>query len=194
MKKLLITGFAPFDKMSTNPSQEVIDLLPENPKLKKIILPVSFKNAFQELKKEIDHFRPEIIVLLGLASNRKLVSLERIAINIQDARIADNDNYQPKNLKININGHDGLFSTLPIQELLEKCQDNKMPVEISNTAGTYVCNDLMYKTLDYTMAKDYKAGFIHIPPTPHMNLEEEGLELTSIINCISYIAKYLQET
>ncbi|AUN97541.1 pyroglutamyl-peptidase I [Bacteriovorax stolpii] len=187
-KKILITGFLPFDQDPTNPSGDwvnwmVAKSMPHQTKeriLRGIVLPVTFQGAFPALKKVCDEFCPDIIVMTGLAKNRKELTVERIGINWVDARIPDNDGVQILSSKIDSEGPDGLFTTVPVEKILDLAKASNTPMKLSTSAGEYVCNDLLYKTLCYTLDKKTSATFIHIPGSD--NYDGIYLALESIVN------------
>ena len=151
-KKILITGFEPFDKDQTNPSGDWINWMKKKESRKDLeirgnILPVTFSGAFLDFKKAFDEFCPDMIILTGLAKNRLELTVERIGINWVNARIPDNDNVLITSQKINEEGPDGLFTTIDINRLTELAAINGVTLKLSTSAGEYVCNDLLYKVL-----------------------------------------------
>lgn len=166
MKKILISGFMPFDQDLHNPSANWIKWFLDEEKvkvqeglLKGVILPVTFEGAFNELKLHIDSFKPEVIIMTGLAKNRTELSLERIGINWVDFRIPDNVGMLVKAQKIDSLGPDGLFTTIPIDLLLSI----DPALKISTSAGEYVCNELLYRTLYYLQDTNTQVTFFHLP-------------------------------
>ena len=174
-KRILVTGFEPFDGDSVNPSSTLLDWL----KLKNydfdlatISLPVSFTSAYPLLKKAILEFNPNYVVLTGLAKNRVELTLERIAINWVDARIADNDGLILKSQKIKADSADGLFTTLPIEKMMEVSLASGCPTKISTSAGEYVCNHLLYLFLSQNKIP---GGFIHLPGAKDYEVFYQGI-------------------
>ena len=166
--KVLITGFEPFMNLKRNPSLEVLPLLQEEAKflqVKTLVLPVVFDQVFESVKEAIDLFQPDAILHLGLAENRSKISLERVAINLKDARAKDNQGNQPIDEPILKGKKNAYFSSLPLRAMEAALKAEGIPVEISNSAGTYVCNNIMYHTLAYLedMRLDVQAGFVHLP-------------------------------
>lgn len=178
MKKLLVTGFEPFGGDRINPTQVIINALKEekfeDTQMFLEVLPVAFKNADESLKELIDRIKPDYAVLLGLAGGRSGISIERVAINIMDARIPDNENYQPKDEPIRKDGPSAYFSTLPVREILCELRSKGIPTVISNSAGLYVCNEVMYLSLYYSDKFGYpvKTGFIHVPYFPEQVVQK----------------------
>ncbi|HPI40381.1 MAG TPA: hypothetical protein PLJ21_06230 [Pseudobdellovibrionaceae bacterium] len=198
--KLLMSGFEPFDGLKENPSQQMIDYLNSLDvkslgfsvsQFKGIVLPVSFSKSFSILKSEIDAFHPDFVICMGLAYNRSEITLERVAINIIDAEIPDNEGIQPKNKIILENESDGLFSPLPLNNMLMASRNVGVQASISNTAGTYTCNALLFEVLSYGKLKKCSAGFIHLPPTPEIKPQGPFLDFQkqtqSILAMISAI-------
>lgn len=173
MKKILITAFEPFGKHLTNASMLVLEQLPHVLTLKngtritliKAILPVSFKSSKTVLKTLLDLHQPDVLLSLGLAENRNHLTFERVALNLMDARIPDNDAFQPIDVACEEKGEIAYFSTLPVKKMIAACAPF-VPTKISETAGTYVCNALMYQGLYWASrtAKPFLSGFAHLPP------------------------------
>lgn len=192
--KILISGFEPFDQMSFNPSQELMKSLANESfdfELATIVLPVSFSSCFSLLKKRIEEFKPDVIIGTGLASSRQEVTIERIAINLIEARIADNNGEQPKRKSIIDGSSDGLFSQLPIQAMVSSALRDQLPAAISNTAGTYVCNYLMYCIVHFAQEHGLKGGFIHLPPSKE--LSEKGLDMELISKTVTKMLRAIND-
>ena len=166
--KVLITGFDKFGGESINPSNLCVNSLSDvidNIEIKKITLPTVFKDSSRVLEENIKSFSPSIVICVGQAGGRSKITPERIAINIDDARIPDNIGNSPIDKTIRKDGENAYFSTLPIKAIVDGLNKNNIPSAISNTAGTFVCNHIMYESL-YLASTKYphiKAGFIHIP-------------------------------
>ncbi len=166
--KILVTGFEPFGGEAVNPSSIAVGLLPEQideADIIKKVLPVVFGDAADELIEMIREELPDAVICTGLAAGREGITPELIAVNMRHARIPDNAGAQPEQEKILPDGEDGLFSTLPIREMVQAMNDAGIHAEISEAAGTYVCNEVMYRLLDCCQKEfpDIKAGFIHLP-------------------------------
>lgn len=191
MKKLLLTGFEPFDNAIINPSWEAVKLLPneiEDTTIIKMQLPVVFGTAADQVIAKIQEEMPDYVIMLGLAGNRTKVTPEVIAINLADARIPDNAGNQPKWKKISEDGQDGIFSMLPVKDMVEKLNNEGIPAELSYSAGTYVCNDLFYRVLDFIDKKHLstEAGFIHVPmPKDTDSTSKSDLTLDKIVRGIT---------
>lgn len=161
--KLLITGFEPFDQDLTNPSADFLDWIKTksfNFEIATLLLPVSFERVYPLLEKSILTFNPTHVLLTGYAKSREILTLEKIAINWVDARIPDNDQVQLVNQKIIAHAPDGLFSRLPLVEIIKSANEIGCPAKISYSAGEYVCNYIFFQMLAQTKLP---VGFIHIP-------------------------------
>ena len=178
--RVLITGFDKFGGESINPSNLCVNSLPDiidNIEIKKITLPTVFKDSSHVLEENIDSFSPNIIICVGQAGGRSKITPERIAINIDDARIPDNIGNSPIDETIRKDGENAYFSTLPIKAIVDELNKNNIPSTISNTAGTFVCNHIMYESLYLTSTKypNIKAGFIHIPYIEEQVLDKPNM-------------------
>ncbi len=170
-RKALITGFDPFGHDKINPSWEAVSQLPDridDLQIVKLKLPTVFRDSLVLLENAIDKHNPSIVLSVGVAGGRSSISLERIAMNLDDARIPDNSGKSPIDEKIDPNGPDAYFSSLPIKGIIFELKKNLIPASVSNTAGTFVCNHVMYGLLN-TLKKNNssaKGGFVHIPYLP----------------------------
>ncbi len=164
--KILVTAFEPFGGEVINPSAEVLGLLPAkvgSASLVKRVLPTVFYKAGESVISLIDAEKPDIILSLGQAGGRRGISIERVAINVRDARIPDNEGNSPVDEIISENGENAYFSTLPIKSILAHLREIGFEASVSNSAGTFVCNEVMYTLLERTHASKTIGGFIHIP-------------------------------
>ncbi|MEH6937144.1 pyroglutamyl-peptidase I [Bacillus sp. JJ664] len=180
MKTLLLTGFEPFLNFPINPTENIVKKLDGQTigKYKIIgkILPVDFQSAGDLLIKFYHEINPNAVVSLGLAGGRFKITPERIAINCNDGA-ADNQGNKFIGKKIDEKGPDGLFSTLPVQAIVDYLNENKMPAEVSNSAGTYLCNNVMYQMLNELKKKEISipSGFIHIPASHELVVLQKNL-------------------
>lgn len=167
--KILVTGFDPFGGEKINPSSVVLRYLPDSIEKAQIIkqqLPTVFKKSIQQMIDYIDEFKPDVVLAIGQAAGRDALTMERIAINIDDARIPDNEGNQPIDEAIYPEGAAAYFTTLPIKKMVEAIKTAGIPGAVSNSAGTFVCNHVMYGALHYAnqeTAPSFRAGFMHIP-------------------------------
>lgn len=171
-RPLLLTGFAPFGGDAVNPSAVLLDALrgerfgARQTPVETLLLPVTFAGAFRPLKRRLDdphRPRPRAVVALGLAGNRTAISIERVALNLIDARIPDNAGRQPIDVPVRRGGPVARFATLPVKAMLAAARAHGLPVELSHSAGTFVCNALFYRLLDALAGRGVPAGFVHVP-------------------------------
>lgn len=192
MKKLLITGFDPFDGATINPSWEAVKLLPDtigDYEIHKLQIPTVFGLAPRTVLEKAAELCPDVIISVGQAGTRAAVTPERIGINVRDARICDNAGISPKDEPIVPGGPDGYFSTLPVKAMIAAITDAGLPGAISNTAGTFVCNDVLYSLLHHYAGTDVRCGFIHVPwlpeqGTPNLALEDTAKALVAAIEAL----------
>jgi len=174
MRKILVTGFEPFGSSSMNPSGEIVKSL-KGEDLVTAILPVVFGVASAQLRQLIDLHKPTAVLCLGQAEGRSELTPERIAINFDDARIADNSGNMPKLQSIVDGGPDGYFSTLPIESMVAGMKASGIPASISLSAGTFVCNHVFYSLQDYLKTSETPSGFMHVPLMDQQRNEFVGL-------------------
>jgi pyroglutamyl-peptidase len=177
---VLLAGFDPFDGDSINPSWEAVSRLHDETidgyRVVSAQLPTSFARAPRVLRAAVRTHAPSLILCIGQAGGRAALSLERVAINVNDARIADNDGAQPVDTRVVRSGPAAYFTTLPIKSMLAKLHAAGIPAEISQTAGTFVCNAVFY-ALMHRLAKtsaSTRAGFVHIPYLPEQTRSHPG--------------------
>lgn len=169
--RILLTGFTPFGNEDINPSWEAVRELDGKHigghLVVSRLLPTAFADSQRELSLMVDEVRPAILLGVGQAGGRSRLSIERVAINVQDARIPDNAGEQPIDEAVVAGGPAAYFSTLPVKAMLKALLAHGLPAELSNTAGTFVCNHVAYLMLHLAAAqRDLRAGFIHIPYLP----------------------------
>jgi pyroglutamyl-peptidase len=179
MPTVLLTGFEPFGGEDVNPSWEAVRALQGvrigGHRVEARCLPVVFGDANAALRKAIRATRPALVVCVGQAGGRAQLSLERIAINVDDARTADNAGNSPVDAPVVADGPAGYFSTLPIKRLRAELQRAGIPAEISATAGTYVCNHVFYGLMHLLRARrGVRGGFVHIPYSPEQAARHPG--------------------
>ncbi len=173
---VLLTGFDAFGGETVNPSWLAVQRLHGRQVAGHRVvarqLPTVFGASVQALQGHIDRWQPRLVLATGLAANRRAMSLERVAINVDDARMPDNAGAQPIDRPVVPGGPAAYFTTLPIKAMLLALQDAGYPAEVSQTAGTFVCNHLFYGLLHgLREAVGVRAGFVHVPPLAVMDLE-----------------------
>lgn len=186
MKKLLITGFEPFGAEKINPSWEAVNLLPSEIKgfaLTKLLIPVVFGEASETVLKTAKEIAPDVILCIGQAGGRNKITPELVAINLRHAKTPDNNGYAPEDEPIIKNGKEAYFSTLPVRKIAKAICDAGIPAEVYYTAGTYVCNDTLYRLLAYYENSETKVGFIHVPYSTAQN-KEPAMAIDDIIKAI----------
>ena len=195
MKHLLITGFDPFGGETVNPSWEAVSRLPDavgNYRLTKMQIPTVFAVAAEAVLTAAAADAPDVILCVGQAGGRDAVTPERIAINMASAKKPDNAGNQPVEMPILPGAPDGIFSTVPVAAMAEAITAAGLPGKISNTAGTFVCNDTLYRLLRHYAGTPIRVGFIHVPwlpeqateGAPSMPLEDILAALTTAIGVL----------
>ena len=166
--KVLITGFDPFGGESVNPAYEAVKLLPDvvaGAKVMKLEIPTVYNKAYEAVEVGIEKYNPDVVICVGQAGGRSSIQIEKVAINLAEARIKDNEGNQPMDLPIRPDGKNAYFTNLPCKAVVNEIRKAGIPAHISYTAGTFVCNDVMYSLL-YMIDKKYnhiRGGFIHVP-------------------------------
>ena len=169
MKKLLITGFDPFGGSGINPAQMAVEQLPNEIgdfSVEKMIIPTVFGEAARQVCSRIDQWQPDVVLCIGVAVGRDGVTPERIGVNIRDARIPDNAGNQPKGQFVAEDGPAAYFATVPVEAMAAAMEAQGIPARVSNSAGAFVCNDVMYSVLHHCSGTATKVGFIHVPAIP----------------------------
>lgn len=167
--KLLITGFEPFGGETINSSWAAVQALPDQIgpwALTKLCLPVVFGEAADLVIGQCREMCADAVICLGQAAGRSEVTPEFVGINLRHASIPDNAGAQPQDMPVDPAGPAAYFSTLPVREMVQAISDLGIPAKVSYSAGTYVCNDVLYTLMHALSSGEVRAGFIHLPPTP----------------------------
>src|SRR5438552_11530308 len=177
--KALVTGFEPFGGESVNPALEAVWRLPPRLGALEIAtasLPSVFGRAVAALEDALVATRPDIVLCVGQAGGRAELSLERVAVNVDDARIPDNDGQQPIGRPVVAGGPAAYFATLPIKAAAGALREAGLPAVVSNTAGTFVCNHVFYGLMHLaaTRRPDLRGGFLHVPYLPSQAARQDG--------------------
>ncbi|MDO4336584.1 MAG: pyroglutamyl-peptidase I [Eubacteriales bacterium] len=199
--KLLLTAFDPFGGEPINPALEAVKLVPDqigSAEIVKLKVPTVFRKSIAVVTEAIAKEQPDAVLCIGQAGGCFDLTLERVAINLDDARIQDNEGNQPIDLPIYENGAPAYFSTLPIKAMVHNIRSAGIPASVSNSAGTFVCNHLMYGVLHALAHNDpgIRGGFMHVPfipsqvvnradPTPCMSLETIAAGIEAAISAIA---------
>lgn len=176
MKKILITGFDPFDNAKINPAYEAVKLVPNKVQdveiIKAEIPTVSYKAINKVVELIVEH-QPDVVLNVGQAGGRFNLTPEKVAINLNDFRIKDNEGNQPLDCPIYEDGQNAYFTTLPIKAMVAEMKKAGIPAAVSYSAGSFVCNQVMYGVLHHIVENDLsiKAGFIHVPFMTEQTLE-----------------------
>lgn len=179
--KILVTGFDPFGGEKINPAYEAVKLIPDkisNGDIIKLEIPTVFARSALVVEKAIEEYKPDVVLNVGQAGGRSSITVEKVAINLAEARIPDNDGDQPIDQMLQQDGENAYFSTLPVKAIVKNIREHGIPANISYTAGTYVCNSIMYNVLYMTHKKytNIRAGFIHVPySTEQAVLQKDGI-------------------
>lgn len=194
MKELLITGFDPFGGESVNPAWEAVKLLPDTIgeySLHKLEIPTIFGQGAHLALEAAQQIRPDIILCIGQAGTRSAVTPERIGVNIRDAKIPDNAGNVPHGERIVPDGPAVYFSTVNVEAMAEAAAQLDLPAMVSNSAGAFVCNDVLYSLLHHFHGSRTGVGFIHVPwlpeqGTPSLPLGQTVAALTAMIRVCNF--------
>ena len=179
MRHILVTGFEPFGGETINPSWEVVKQLEgmiiDDCRVVTRQLPCVFGESLTVLNAAIDELNPAVVIAVGQAGGRVDITVERVGINVDDARIPDNRGQQPIDVAIVPGGPAAWFSSLPIKAMVAAMREKGIPASVSQTAGTFVCNHVMYGVLHKIGENaEMKGGFIHIPYLPEQAAAHAG--------------------
>jgi pyroglutamyl-peptidase len=175
--KILVSAFEPFGKETINPALEILKILPDrilDQSIIKLEIPTIRYKSAKAVIEAIEKHHPDIVLCLGQAGGRPDITIERIGVNIDDFGIEDNDHNMPIDEKIVESGPDAYFVNLPIKDMLHQIRDEGIAASISNTAGTFVCNHVIYSIRHYceTRKTDIRSGFIHVPFLPEQVIDK----------------------
>lgn len=188
MKKLLITGFDPFGGEGVNPSWEAVRLLPDTVgeyALEKLMIPTVFDKAARLVMEKADEAQPDAILCVGQAGGRRAVTPETVGINLREAAIPDNEGNKPSATPCVEGGATAYFSTLPVRAMVAAIKEKGIAAALSYSAGTFVCNDVLYTLLNRYEESDTKVGFIHVPFLPEQAREGvPSMPLETIVEAI----------
>ena len=190
MKKLLITGFDPFGGGTINPSWEAVRQLPDqigDVLLCKLEIPTIFEKAAETVLAAAQEFNPDAILCVGQAGGRATVTPERIAVNICDAKIADNAGNQPSGQRVIDDGPAAYFATLNPELMADAIRNAGIDAVVSNSAGAFVCNDTLYRLLHHYADTPVRVGFVHIPYLP-----EQGTPSLPLCDAIAAMTAAIQ--
>jgi pyroglutamyl-peptidase len=178
---VLLTGFEPFDGAAENPSRRLVlafaeEQAPAGTRIVADILPVTYARAGTALREAVRRWEPDVVIATGLAGGRPEISVERVAINIDDARIPDNAGERRVDTPVEPEGPAAYFSTLPIKAVTAAMHEAGVPAQVSQTAGTFLCNHIFYRAchIGATERPGMRAGFLHLPWLPEQAAGRKG--------------------
>ncbi|AEX24765.1 pyroglutamyl-peptidase I [Vibrio sp. EJY3] len=195
MKKVLITGFEPFGGDAINPALEAIKRLEgeaiDDGFIVTCHVPVTRYDSINTVIEAIEQHQPDCVITVGQAAGRAAITPERVAINVDDFRIPDNQGHQPIDEPIIADGPDAYFTTLPLKRVVQTLQQQGIPCQVSNSAGTFVCNHLFYGLQHYLRDKPLRHGFVHIPLLPEQNTlgNQPTMSLDTIVEALRLMAQ-----
>lgn len=195
-RKVLLTGFEPFGGASFNPSGAVVEAIAEHGvdgfEIVTAILPVEFKRSAAMLIELISTNKPDVVISLGQAEGRDFIGPEQVAINLADARIADNAGVKLENQPINTGAADGYFSTLPIRAIVDAISALGISAKISYSAGAFICNEIFFTAQSFLQGSTVISGFIHLPLAPNQSAEFPGLPTMPLTDQVAAIRVAIQ--
>jgi pyroglutamyl-peptidase len=174
MTKVLLTGFEPFGNATSNPSGEIVKQI-SGDNIVTAILPVAYTQSAERLLSLIEQHKPDVVICLGQAEGRTAITPERVAINLDDARLADNQGVLRNDVKILEDGPDAYFSTLPVNEIVAAIKAQGIPAAVSLSAGAFLCNHVFYVAQNKFAGSDVRSGFVHVPLMDSQAAEFPGL-------------------
>lgn len=195
--KILVTGFDPFGGEPINPALEAVKGLADTisgAEIIKLEIPTVFGKSAEVVKKAILEHQPDVVLNIGQAGGRFAPSPERVAINVDDARIPDNEGNQPVDEVIQADGEPAYFTQLPIKAMVATMKEAGFPAAVSNTAGTFVCNHIMYQ-VQYMIDKEFPnmtGGFIHVPFIPEQVVDKAGQPYMSLTDITKSLEKAIE--
>ena len=188
---ILLTGFEPFGKATLNPSGEIIKQI-SGENIVTAILPVAYAQSAERLLQLIAEHNPDVVISLGQAEGRTQITPERIAINLDDARLADNQGVIRNDVPIIAGGPVAYESTLPIKEIVKAINDAGVPAAVSLSAGAFLCNHVFYLAQDYFKETNVRSGFVHVPLMDEQGPEFPGLPTMPLDQMVKAIRTMLE--
>lgn len=178
--KILVTGFDPFGGEKINPAIESVKRLPDkilDAEIIKLEIPTVIGKSVDKIREKIKEVEPDVVLSIGQAGGRPDITVERVGINCDDCRIKDNEGNQPIDEKVVEDGPAAYFATIPIKAMVEHIKEGKIPASVSNTAGTFICNHVLYGVchIKATEYPNMRTGFIHIPFLPEQVTNKKNM-------------------
>ena len=191
MTTVLLTGFEPFGKATLNPSGEIVKQISGN-NIVTAILPVAYAQSAERLLALIAEHNPDVVICLGQAEGRTQITPERIAINLDDARLADNEGVIRNDIPIVVGGPVAYESTLPIKEIVKAVNDAGVPAAVSLSAGAFLCNHVFYLAQDHFKGTKVRSGFVHVPLMDEQAGEFPGLPTMPLDQMVKAVRTMLE--
>ena len=191
MTKVLLTGFEPFGKATLNPSGEIVKQI-SGDNIVTAILPVAYAQSAEQLLAMIAEHKPDVVICLGQAEGRTHITPERIAINLDDARLADNEGVIRNDVPIVVGGPVAYESTLPIKEFVKAINDAGVPAAVSLSAGAFLCNHVFYVAQDHFKGTKVRSGFVHVPLMDEQAGEFPGLPTMPLDQMVKAVRTMLE--
>jgi pyroglutamyl-peptidase len=191
MTKVLLTGFEPFGKATLNPSGEIVKQI-SGDNIVTAILPVAYAQSAEALLALIEHHKPDVVISLGQAEGRTHITPERIAINLDDARLADNEGVMRNDVPIVVGAPVAYESTLPIKEFVAAINDAGVPAAVSLSAGAFLCNHIFYVAQDRLKGTKVRSGFVHVPLMDEQAGEFPGLPTMPLDQMVNAVRAMLE--
>jgi len=191
MTKILLTGFEPFGAATSNPSGEIVKQI-SHENIVTAILPVAYTQSAERLLALIAEHNPDVVICLGQAEGRKEIAPERVAINLDDARLADNEGVLRNGVKILEDGLDAYFTTLPIKEMVDAVEAAGVPASVSLSAGAFLCNHVFYVAQNKFAGTKVRSGFVHVPLMDSQAPEFPGLPTMPLDQMVTAVRAMLE--
>ena len=191
MTKVLLTGFEPFGTATSNPSGEIVkQIIGDN--IVTAILPVTYAQSAERLLALIEQHNPDVVICLGQAEGRAQITPEKVAINLDDARLPDNAGVQRSDVKILDEGPDAYFTTLPIKEMVDAAKAAGVPASVSLSAGAFLCNHVFYVAQNKFADTKVRSGFVHVPLMDSQAPEFPGLPTMPLDQMVTAVRAMLE--
>ena len=191
MTAILLTGFEPFGTATSNPSGEIVKQI-SGDNIVTAILPVAYAQSAEQLLSLIEQHKPDVVICLGQAEGRTHITPEKVAINLDDARLADNEGVLRNDVKILEDGPDAYFSTLPVKNMVEAMKAQGIPAVVSLSAGAFLCNHVFYVAQNKFAGTAVRSGFVHVPLMDSQGPEFPGLPTMPLDQMVTAVRAMLE--
>ena len=191
MTTILLTGFEPFGTATSNPSGEIVKQI-SGENIVTAILPVAYAQSAEQLLSLIEQHNPDVVICLGQAEGRTHITPEKVAINLDDARLADNEGVLRSDVKILEDGPDAYFSTLPVKDMVEAMKAQGIPAALSLSAGAFLCNHVFYVAQNKFAGTKVRSGFVHVPLMDSQGPEFPGLPTMPLDQMVTAVRAMLE--